>query len=533
MSFAVQKKSPVCFLRSSHQKSALSLSDQAKKMYQQAAALHALSQAVSCQPARAGCAAVCMSVGVFEVLSGNYVSGAIATGTAAVEISHFFRGSVSSDLQRAFKDIDADVEIIEELQEANAFSYQTIKQQLDVAADGVKRLQEQLDSVAQLHGEGLCGFEEKRQEVASLNQKAIQAYEKANVLFQKAQQKMLFSQDGYQKCKQAFEKIQYLVAHPDEIGGAQSAAEQLVQVAEQAAVSCDEGKSSLDESNELMKEAFEQLQAAHELKDKANRSADRLIANAQTSLHHLVEKNALIRTCGEAVRAAERELAKVQKRHHQIMQLIEVLKKDIRTARELAESRWTTTELVSGVGAAACFAFANPFSAVVVGGAAAYAVRQRSSLFSVASQIYRWAVGVAEPVKKPMEESECLRMEFSETSSGYWGYFIEQRPSATVGTVHIHLGGGDIHSVPFDLRREDAIAKLDVLEFLQMMAKRIMEGNLNPQRCLAILDELNSQEKKLLKKHSELDCVIDLLKERCLDCTDCEPKNNLQPSLKH
>ncbi len=498
------------------QKSALSLCDQAKQMYERAAALRAVYQAVSKQPARAGCAAVCMSVGLCELLSGNLISGTITTGAAALEISHLFRGGVSSDLQRAFDDLDADVGMVQELQEANAVSYRTIEQQLIVASEGVKGLQEELASVEALHGKGLSGFEEKRQEAASLNQQASAAYASATSLFLSAQEKMGASQKSYQSCKQAFEDIQHMLADSDERGEIQSSTELLAKAAKQASLSCDEGKNLLDESNILMQQAFEQLQKAHDLKNQANRAADRLLQEAEDSLRRIVEKSALIETCDKAVNAAQQELKKVQKRHDQIMRLIEALKKDIRTARELAESRWTTSELVAGMGTAVCLASTSPFSAIVVGGAAAYALRHRADLFSGASKIYRWAVGAIEPPKKSMEESECLRMEFSATSSGYWGYFIEKRPSSTVGTVDIHLGKGEIHSLSFDLRNDDKIAKLDVLELLQLMTERIMKGKLTPKRCLAILDQLTSPEKKLVQERSELNSIIDLLRERCV-----------------
>ncbi len=484
-------------------------------MYEQAAALHALYQAVSKQPARAGCAAICMGVGVYELLSGNYVSGAIATGSAALEISHLFQDGSSSDLRRAFEDIDADVGIIQELQDANAVSYQTIQQQLDVVDEGVKDLQKELAAIVTLHGEGLSDFEEKRRETALLNQEATQAYEKASLLFQNAKEKMAVSKDSYHKCKQVFDEIQQIVADFHETEETQVAVKKLMDAAGKASLFCDEGKDGLDESYDLMRQAFEQLQTAHGLKDKAKQSADRLMQKAEDSLRFLVEKKELMQTCSEAIGKAQQELGKAQKRHEQIMKLIEALKRDIRIARELAESRWTTTELASGMGAAVCFASAGPLSAVVIGGAAAYAVHHRASLFSTASSIYHWALGTVEPLKKPMEESECLRMEFSETSSGYWGYFIERRPSVTVGMVHIRLGEGEIHSLPFDVRREDKISKLDMLELFQLMNTQIAEGNLQPERCLTILDQLTSPEKNLVKKDSELQCVIDLLRERC------------------
>ncbi len=515
-------KSTLCIDRSestislpSHQ-SAVSLSEQMKKMYEQAAALHAIYQAVSKQPARAGCAAICMGVGVYEIFSGNYVSGAIATGSAAIEISHLFQDGVSSDLQRAFEDIDADVGIIQELQEANAVSYQTIQQQLQTVDGGIKDLQNELAAIVGLHGEGLSDFEDKRKETALLNQEATAAYEKASLLFRNAQEKMSVSKDSYQKCKQAFHEIQQIVTDLRETEQTQVAAQKLLDAAGKASHFCDEGKDGLDESNDLMKQAFEQLQAAHALKDKAKRSADRLMQKAEDSLCFLVEKIELMQTCSKAIGKAQEELDKVQKRHNQIMKLIEALKRDIRIARELAESRWTTMELASGMGAAVCFATAGPLSAVVIGGAAAYAVHHRSSLFSAASSIYHWAVGTVEPLKKPMEESECLRMEFSETSSGYWGYFVEGRPSVTVGMVHIHLGKGEVRSLPFDVRQEDKISKLDTLELLQLMNTQIAEGKLQSERCLAILDQLTSSENNLVREDSELHCVIDLLRERCL-----------------
>lgn len=503
-----------------------SLKDQLEKIYIQAAFLRTVAGVVYEEPVRTGCATVSLFAGVSNLLSGDYFSGALATAAGVAEFSKLFSDAPSSDLKRAFNDIQADVNMVEALQNANKTSYDVIDRQLQLADDEVKALKTHFDQISKLAGENGSRIKEKKQEIEAAHRKVRDAYQKAEKLFKEAREKTLLSEGHYGQCAKNLEAIQKIAKNPYASGSLEVAISELEEKAKEASSNCLQGNKVLEEANERMAQAFSSMEEARKEKIAADRLTSNLTEEVVISLKNIGNISASLDKCSQALSTAKKELSEILERHNDIMELISELKKDLRKAREEAEKRWTSAEMAAGIGTAACLGVTTgPLPALTAGVSAAYAVRNGSTIFNTASSIYRWAFSIPKILPKIMSPNELFRLDFNESSSGYWGYFVQKRPSATVGMVRIQLEEGEIRELPFNLNQKDRIEKIHVLEFLETLNQKLKEGKLTSERCLSILDQLenysidrgslHTKQTGLIRKDSKLRCILNPLKKLC------------------
>lgn len=501
------------------------LADRAEKLYKQTATLRTFAQNASINPMRAGCSLLTFYAGATSLLSGDIVNGLIVTTIGAKEVWNQCRGESSSSLQRLLNDINADAGMIQTLEEANRDSFNTVKGNLGLIDQGVSTLQSQLDAIKGINAQGSKVIKEKKEESLSLNAQSLAAYQKAAALFKNTQSKLEQSSGYYAECGKLFGQIEKIAKAEDPNINLQEKIDNLVETARSASENSKSGKTLLDASAVNLNEALEELKKANSLKDQATAASYAAIQMAEDASHAIAEKVVYTKECNEKIKATQKEMEKIQKRSDQIMGLIEELKRDVVDAKQEAEKKFGLSEVVVGVGVAAAM---GPSLGLVYGAAtgvsALYAFRNSSTLAGTASKMYNWAVGVSEPESKPMGPNELISVEFNKTSSGYWGYFVQQRPSVTVGTLKVNLGDTQME-IPFNLNERDKIPKENLLDLFKVMNKKVMAGTLDPKRCLAILDRLEtvSMDRKdlhpvemgLIERRSPTYAIVTLLREAC------------------
>lgn len=502
------------------------LCDRAEKIYVQTTALRAFVQNSASNPMRAGCSIVSLLAGLTSLWTGDLVTGAIATTCGAKELWNLCSTDNSTGLQRLLNDINADVGMIQTLEEANRKSYETVNSNLDLISQGVETLQSQLRDIAAINSDGLANVEAKKSEAADLNSQATSTYAAASQLFVDAKLKLARAQSHYGQCGEVFEEIERIAKNDNPDMTLEEKIENLIKTAHTASENCKSGKALLDASSEDLSRALELLKQANDLKDQATAACASATTMAEDALHAGVEKAKYTGECQAQIKATQEEMQRIQRRSDQIMKLIEELKADVVEAKREAAGKFSMGDVAVGIGVAAVIV---PPAGVLYGAAtgvsAMYAFRNSETVSWAAKKVYNWAMGVTTPEPVPMREDELTRISFKESSSGYWGYFVQRRASTTVGTLEINLGEDAQVALPFNLNEKDRISKEHLLSLFQIMNQKVTEGRMSPDRCLQILNQLETvnvdrgplhpQVNGLIKTTSPTYAIVTLLRETC------------------
>lgn len=502
------------------------LCDRAEKIYSQTKALRTFVQNTASNPMRAGCSIVALLTGVSSLWAGDIFTGAIATTCGAKELWNLYGSEASTDLQRLLNDINADAGMIQTLEEANRKSYQTVNTNLDLISEDVRTLQSQLSEISAINSNGLLQVVAKKEEAKHYNSEANKTYGAAAQLFVAAKQKLGQAEGYYDQCGKVFSEIEKIAKNDDPDVTLEEKIESLIQTSRKASQNCKAGKAMLDASSEDLCNALKLLKEANRLKDQATAACASATQMAEDTLHAGMEKAKYTGECQQRIKATQDEMKKIQKRSDQIMELIEELKADVVAAKREAAGKFSMADMAVGIGVAAMVV---PPAGIIYGAAtgisAMYAFRNSETISWAAKKVYNWAMGVPTPVANPMEDKELTRVSFNESSSGYWGYFVQRRASVTVGTLQINLGNGEEMALPFNLNNKDMIAKEGLLNLFQVINERVTQGKMPPQRCLEIIQQLETLKisrgqlhpdvNGLIKSKSPTYAIVSLLKETC------------------
>jgi tetratricopeptide (TPR) repeat protein len=439
-------------------------------------------------PARLACAFTTFVVGLLSCFNGE-LSGVIPLGLGGKELLNMSRSAENSNLYHSLKNIQADAGMVSVLLAANQDSYHVMEGNLSEIERGVQSLHAQLNEISQLCTEGSEQLQAKKEEALALNQKAMASFHKALKLFQIAQESLAKSSKVYEQCGSFFEQINEIINTSDSVMGSKEKIQFLSNIAPKAVKKCKRGKQWLDETSATMSQALRALSRANERRDMATLSFGQALQLAQDTLHSVREKAVIQDQCQEQVAAARRELKRVKKRSKQIMRLIQALKEDVNQAMSQARGKLSPTEVAFGVTAGVLCAPLGT-SAVFVGVGGAYALHHSPFLYASVTKIYRFVRNIPPPSSPPIDERELIMHEFDKASSGWWGYYIKGRPSVTVGTLTVVLGDGSLYSLRFNLNQKDKISKSHLLELYERMNQKFSNGELDPVRCLAILEQL-------------------------------------------
>lgn len=502
------------------------LLNRAETIFNKTKELRSFVQSASAHPMRAGCSIVSLLVGLGSLLTGDLFSGTVATICGAKELWNLSHPDSIAGLERLFNDIHADVGMIHTLEEANQESCRTVQSNLGLISQGVTTLHNQLDSIAKINADGLSNVQNKKTEALEQNAAAITEYEKATKLFQSAQEKLTQSQTQYGQCGQFFTTIDRLAKNEDPNVTVQEKIDALLQAAGSASEACRTGKTLLDTAALDLAYALDALQRADTLKDRATTAFAQATQMAEDALQAGAERTAYTHECQQTIEATQQEMSRIQLRSQQIISLILDLRDDINAAKAEAQGRFGLTEVSAGIAVAAVMVPPLGLTyGAITGFSAMFAVRNTPTISSAASAVYNYVMGIEVPLPEPMQESELIRAEFSETSSGYWGYYVKRTPSTTVGTIQVNLGRNHVIALPFNLNQRDKIAKADLLGLFHVLTLSVTNGSLTPLRCLEILNQLetitmdrgplNSAQRGFICTTSSTYAIITMLRETC------------------
>ncbi len=413
--------------------------------------LHTIIQAVETvkkgATSRGYCATYTLLSGLFKVATGNWFSGAVATGAGAVELYKIFGNHQTNDLKRLLEDTGAGLEMLQALDQENKKSLISLESDLQKVQAGINELTNKLSQV-----EGIATF--GRVELEQLKEEAKVEYTKAIAIQQKVLEKLTSAKEKLSKGTEALakskESIRQLSAQADQTVRSSD----VTKVLEQFQKVTEGAISQFSSAQKIIVEADEELSQAIGLLHDSNKQNERAITAATTAIATASEKFKAIKEIAkheqqkeilqDKTKCMENEIKLMQKRVDEQEEIVRDAQQNIKDAQDVITFGMQSVIIGGGLGAF----FGNMVGAPVIGapvGVIAYHNWHNGGVISQATSAVtgkvRGAVYGAEIHKPaaPDASKELLKFTFDNTSSGWGGWMLGKR-SATVGNLEISLG---------------------------------------------------------------------------------------------
>lgn len=505
------------------------ISGRGSELAERARQIHALAKGAqnfvgnaAYNPARTTAALFTTYTGARTLLSGDFFTGTAYSLVGLKELLNQCQSGDTTQLVRILNDINADVGMIKTLEEGQQESHALVEQNLTLIEADVKSLQSALDDIQRLSTHRVFEINEAKTQADNKILEAEKAYVEVVKLFQQCKASFSASKATYQKCAQHFSSITALVNKASNVSATERLS-QLVELSLNASNDCSTGQRQLAEADTKLRDAMEKLQSVISLKDEALKLATQTLQKAEDTLVACKEKAQYTLECNDRIKQAKNEMVIVKSRANKIKLLLEEMKYDVKTAKELAAQKLDTMDLLLGVGAGVLSAPLGAASAMTFGVATAYAWHNGADISNTVKKIYRTVKGERTPPAKPMEKNELVRVRMNEVSSGYFGWIMGER-SHTIGITEINFGN-EVMTLPIDLNQSKyPISKESLLEIFSKMTSKLADQTLEPKRCLQILDQLEAHTiprpgretvKGLIKQTGAAYGIFDEIKQLC------------------
>lgn len=458
-----------------------------------AMALHNIARFTINYGEEATCAATTILAGLGNIYSGNWVMGA---GLAAVGVKRIYgiMCERKTDVTSLLQDASAGIDMIKTLDEANKKSFEHMNANLNLVSQNVQDLEQRLKEIDHLATHGSKKLQRKKAEVGQL-------YKASDALFKEAQSVLNQSKEqigqSSEQFAQALSNIQELVelAQKEE-GDFKEKVNQFALLSNQVYGECLMAKEKLDSGNQALDQGLKLLTEALTKYNKATFEAGKAFQQAQSKLEKIQSRTKIEQSCQTKIAEVKNEVADIQQRNKEMRQIADEVQADFEEAEKKMGVKFGLESLIFGGGLGAFT------GAVLSGGLAAGA----GAVAGTVAYHNRQPIGNLLLGKNPEPEvakptlTNPVTYQFNPVSTGFWGRFKENRPSRTVGKLAIDLGEGQVMSFSFDLNAKHKIAKKDLKNLYQQLAKKLDEDaqknptqlKQNAQFCLTILNKLET-----------------------------------------
>jgi|GEM_PF-4186344 len=502
------------------------LCDKAENIYKNVRTLSTFLSNTYKQPTRSFNALYTFGAGMGSLLSGNLLglAGVLSGGKGLYDLSSQIE---NTQLHSILRDINADAEMIGILAQGQEKHYHIIGDNLESIKNDVNELTGKLREIQSINTQGITELQARQHAALTLNKRAIASYEHAEELFAQAQRFSRHSRAIFGKFTHLFQKILHIV------GQKNLDVALLEKVTKQAVSSCKNGQDLLDRADEKFNEAFTALREANALKSEAIQKLTLAAQQAEDAFKAGLEKAQYTQKCETTIASTQKRLDRAKQGIKQLLRLVGSLKRDIIKANEATQGKWDNRDFYSGLatGATAGYVY-GPITAVACGWATATLVHYNERIRSAAKRAYHYLAGEAPEPSITLKQGELVRAVFADTSSGHWGA-LRGHPSRTVGTLFINLGAFHTVALPFNLNNENPVSKLDFLNLLEFMGKKLQDKSMTPEHFDGVIHKLSKKiliegEERpndpfridyihILKPDSDFQGIIDQIRESLFD----------------
>ncbi len=462
-----------------------------------AVALQKITEFAANKGTDALCGTATTLTGLNYLYSGDFILGGTLTVAGAFKLYKTWgKNYDKSEVTRLIGDAKAGVQMIQTLEEANKESFSKVDANLDLVSQNVEKLTGQLADINELATNGNQDLE-KQKAVAS------QLYQEANELFTQARQALQESRKEIGEADQLFTDAlnqfgSLLQSAQSETGSFEERVELFTNDAKIVHKQCLDAKTHLETSGTSFDKALLILQAAIDKNNEASLEAGKALQMATDSLKMIQAKAEIENDCQEEIQVIRDELDDIKERKKIQGDLLQDVYDDLTQAEQINESNWGTFSVC--VGAPLGFIAGNAIGGMI-GGATGVPVGVQ--LVHDRKKIGNFLFG-ADPVPTPAAPTSKnpVTFKFNEKSSGFWGRYIDKRPSYTVGKSAVDLGDEHV-SYDFNLNDKNRISKKNLLDLSNRLADKLDKGIITPEYCLQILSNLETLEIDRDKYHQK------------------------------
>jgi hypothetical protein len=471
-----------------------------------------------------GAAMISIGTGLASLAHGNLIIGIPATVIGFNEISKLVgRFRNITDATTLAGEARTGVQLIQQLEEYQRQSLETIEKQIELAKDQVRDAERQIEEIEKIATEGSAAGAAKKAEALKQGHEAAKAYRQA---LHSLEQSHRLVNESLGNFKTVIEQLDNLIdlakkKEPNEkdfeafIKQAESIKDQMSKIQEiinTAGRLSNSGLSELREASSSYNLALQNFCEAQHIMETA---LHEIQMKAKTDQLKELEKN-LDKAQGEVKIAKER--AETTKK------VAEYTEEKLQELQEEQDQQWGTTTIMVTAGAATATAFvATPLLVVPVAGTA-------GAITHYTRRIMKY-LSVEKPVeiKNPPPEKEIGKhtVQYSDTSTGWGGYTIGlisrgmgygPRGSKTAGVIALNLGEKAPSIYGFNKNSNSRLGKMndaDIKKLDNDLRRLIKEGKLTHQECLNIMASLEKAENGNLVLITP-DCVyLEDLKKEC------------------
>lgn len=433
------------------------------------------------------------ATGVSQAAAGNLLMGVPLAATGAAEVVSTLMHGPSVDVRNILDDSRAGLDMMKVLSRANLESYSKLDRNLSQIEQNLDNLNAKIIEINSIAVESNIGVENQKN-------KALSLFNKSKELFESAKREFISTENEMKKAGFKFNEVSVLMNKMIELiqsteGDLDAKLVRLSDLALAIQNISKQGMEAHHLSSKKLADAMELFNLANSKQAEALEEFGKAVQMGQDALKFIATKAEHDRSTEKLVLQARNEVKIMQERTHESDHLIERLQTKLDLLEKHANNGPSWLGIVSGsfIGYTAAYALSAapiPGASLVVG-SIALANQTKESLGLKPAPSF--AAKYAPSTKVPMKS--LVSYDFEKKSTGFWGRFVEQRQSWTVGKVAIKAGDEEI-KISFDANAEgdSKISDRHQYELLLKLSSKVSNGTLSAEDCLAIINQLERAE---------------------------------------
>lgn len=395
-------------------------------------------------------------------------------------------------VERFLVELSGDLQTIEAIAQIQKEHHGHIGENLEIIDDNVEALNLKLLDLDKLNTAQLEKIKKKKTVALVLRAQADAAYQRAQAFFIQAQKDARHAMRIFHKSENLHQIIQEFAQNetPD--------IQRICHISIKAFKSIKNGCLRQSESDKNYQSGKQALEEAHKLREEVVQIVTQILLETEFSIQSNIEKTKTARENAEQIKKAnkssQKALNKAVADHQHMMNIMESMGKKLAEADQLAQSKYGFSELISGLVTTAFLTHLTTGFFAVSGGLATVGALHCSQYISKTIVCaYRYFSHLPMLELPHVPTGMDIYVEFDKKSSGFWGNYVMGRSSKTVGNYIINLGNDqnpDLFVMRFDLNDPHKVSRVQLLQLIEEMNRRLRENRIDKEQYLNIFESL-------------------------------------------
>lgn len=442
-----------------------------------------------------------LGTGITALWNGSLFSGLALTGAALNEIVKMRRAPVG-EAKTLAEEIKTGLLMIQQLEEYQKSSLQTIGQQIDLVKDQIDGIELEFKEIESLAVQGSRDAELKKQEALKMRQEAAYAYRQA---FQTLQQSQSDIVNVIGNLKNIIKEFSTLIEQANSGALEPKDIERFIGQAKKILKVMVEAQAKLIHAQDRFNTGLKELQHASELNKNALAKQTEAILTMQHYLKEIQLKANMenkIQETKKQLSEAKDEVGVAEKRADRAQKIAELKAKQAEKLEEQLGDQWgQTSTLVGATATMAAVALGGGPLSVPMGFGVAGVTHYSRKIYSFAKNYFGKLTPEIDAAKAPKKLANYTVV-YNSTSTGWGNYSIglvsqimggAAKGSKTAGVIAINLGDDKPQVYHFNKNSPSPQGKMnegDMKKLIDDLRKKIQEGKLDYEGCLMLINSL-------------------------------------------